>query len=138
MTATVAPGLTLGPAEEASKAREQGYHLVSVHEAPPDDAPKADAWVPILIDVQTEDGVEERASPRMLDEAADAIAKAIKRGKRVFLYCGSSSERSPLVAAWYLWRSGQATTFDAAYNVVLEKRPGTRRRDSWILWDEPG
>jgi protein-tyrosine phosphatase len=100
------------------------------------DTPR-DAWVPILVDLETEDGVETRASPRMLDEASDTIAKALKRGRKVFVHCGAGLERSPLAVAWYLWRSGAATSLEAAYVTVLQKRPAARQHADWVFWDEP-
>lgn len=136
MSDAITPGLFIGGLDEVAKHKADGCFIVNVLEYP-SDTPR-DAWVPILVDLQTEDGVEERASPRMLDEVSDAIAKAIKGGKKVFLHCGAGTQRSPLAAAWYLWRSGQATSLDAAYGVVIAKRPRTKRRDEWIAWEEPG
>jgi hypothetical protein len=136
MSDSIAPGLFLGGMDEVAKHKAEGCFIVNVLENP-SDTPR-DAWVPILVDLQTEDGVEVRASPRMLDEAADAITAALKRGKKVFLHCGVGMERSPLAAAWYLWRSGQVKSLDAGYAIVLKKRPSAKRRDSWVAWDEPG
>lgn len=68
-----------------------------------------------------------------LERIVSVIDEGRRRKSKVLVHCVQAVERSPLIAAWYLFRSGRARDLDTAYAQVIAKHPHTQRRDRWIL-----
>lgn len=130
MGSRLRPWLRLGPADEADREHAAGAFVLNVLEAPPTTA--FDAWIPIL---RTTADDEVEADVEALDRVAETVVMARQEGRVVYLHCGQGMERSPLAAAWVLWKTGEASSFDAAYREVRTLHPITQNREVWIPWD---
>ncbi len=96
-----------------------GLIICVLSEIPTDEPPDA-LWIPFM--------AEGLAS---FDSAAAAIEQALADGHRVLVHCGAGSERAPLVVAWFLNRR-RAMSLDAAYELLMRKRPIVRDRRTWL------
>lgn len=128
MASILRPWLRIGPQDEAAVERDAGRFVVNVLEASPQTP--HDLWIPILRAV----GDEVEADTSALDAVTTAVRESRDAGRIVYLHCGQGMERSPLAAAWVLWKLGEWATFDAAYGEVARLHPQTQRRDSWVSW----
>lgn len=129
-TTTLRPWLRLGPAEAASREHAAGAFVLNVLEAAP--ATPYDAWVPILR--TNADNEEVEADVSALESVVRTIAMARTQGRVVYLHCGQGIERSPLAAAWTLWKLGETASFDEAYREVRHLHRPTQDRAVWIPW----
>lgn len=127
MASALRPWLKLGPGEEAAHERSAGSFVINVLEASP--STPHDAWIPILRS-GAEDEVE--AVVHALDKVADTVRTARQQGRVVYLHCGQGMERSPLAAAWTLWKLHEArpSTRHTARLSVSIRRPRTVRSGS--------
>lgn len=116
--------LRLGPQAEVDQETARGCFILNVLEAPP--ATHCDAWIPIL---RTSPQNEVSAAVAALDAVAARVEHERSVGRTVYLHCGQGIERSPLVAAWVLWKLGETPTFDRAYDEVARLHAPTQRRD---------
>ena len=130
MTATMLRSwLRIGPAEDASHEHEAGAYVVNVLEGTP--TTPYDEWIPIL---KGDDDEGVSADLEALERVAGVVRSARERGRRVYLHCGQGIERSPLAAAWVLWKLGECSSFDEAYREVKRLNPATQDRAVWIPW----
>jgi hypothetical protein len=126
----VAPGLFLGNIQDAMAWT--GPRLCVLEgwpgywaDYPPQNPrrPGVDANIPIF------NGHE--ANVEALDKCVAWIDAHLAKGHKCFLHCGQGIERSPLTAAWYLYRKSGGS-WEEAYAHVCRMRPQTQRRDHWI------
>lgn len=121
----VVPGLFVGNLQDA--AAWPGPRLCVLENWPgywPDyPCRPGDAHIPIF------NGAE--ASVAALDACAAWLEERLAAGEKVLLHCGAGMERSPLTAAWFLYRR-RGLTWEQAYAVVQAARPLTQRRDAWV------
>ena len=74
----------------------------------------------------------------ILNELASLIDNELADGKKVLVHCVGGVHRSPLVVAWFLYRLGHVPDIDAAYDLIISKRPEVERRAFWLPnFDEP-
>jgi protein-tyrosine phosphatase len=120
-------------AVNTDRLENQGKWLViCVLETKPVREPKGAIWIPIIDQAMREDG-SIKVNKKNLDSLADTIDKALKEDQRdILLHCGMGSERSPLAAAWFLYRK-RNMSFEDAYKLVREKRPATMDRTVWVM-----
>lgn len=72
------------------------------------------------------------ADRHKLDLIAETIWWRRLHGKKVLVHCIHAQERSPMVVAWYLAWSGEASSLPYAYDLVAKRHPRTERRDKWL------
>jgi hypothetical protein len=73
------------------------------------------------------------ASMENLEKIAGYIDKFWNQKTLMFVHCTQGVERSPLaVAYWLVTRRG--FSWDAAYQMILAKRPQAFNRSDWIPW----
>ena len=87
-------------------------------------------WRPIL-DVDSADDSQNRASLEKLELASEAIEEGLKNGRRVLVHCGMGVDRSPLALAWFL-HSKRGMEIDEAYQLIKSKRPIVVSHVDWI------
>ncbi len=117
----VAPGVFVGGWKDA--ARFVGARFCVLDEPEPE--MPADAHRPIY------DEAKDEPIRANLDEVAELVRGARKRGKPVLLFCGHGIRRSPLAAAWYLHRT-EGLTLDAAYDRIRSVRPRVEHVREWV------
>lgn len=66
-----------------------------------------------------------------MDETAELIDAALRRGERVLVHCEEGCERAPLVVAWFL-RARRGMTLDEAYELLKSRRPIVEDRRRWL------
>jgi len=129
MATTLRPWLRLGPASEAAREHAARNYLINVLEWVP--TTPYDEWIPVLRHA-SDDEVE--ADVNALNRVVEAVRVAREARRVVYLHCGQGMERSPLTAAWVMWKLGEASTFDDAYAEVTRLHPITQNREAWVPW----
>lgn len=125
----ILPHLWLGDADDA--ARFEGARL-SVHENF-ETVPARSHWMPYLVSWKDEDGTEQlEADPAMLDAAVAVIEFYQAHKVPLLVHCWAGIERSPLLVATYLIRSGRAKNYGDAYSHLRSLRPQVMDRTFWL------
>ena len=122
MESEIIENLFLGDYGDAQKWAENrlGVIICVLTERPPL-LLQGTIWRPIL-DVDSADDSQNRASLEKLELASEAIEEGLKNGRRVLVHCGMGVDRSPLALAWFL-RSKRGMELDEAYELIKSKRP---------------
>lgn len=110
-------GLFVGDLQDAVKF---GGIIISVLADVPACEPKRSIQLPFLINGRA-----------TLDSTAALIDAALALDQRILVHCEEGSERSPLVVAWFLHKR-RGMSLEAAYNLIMGKRPIVRDRRKWL------
>lgn len=72
------------------------------------------------------------ADKTQLDHAVNIIRAKAREEAPLLVHCHAGIERSPLTVSYYLWRSGHATSFAAAFKLVAKARTQAAWRGAWL------
>ena len=93
-----------------------------------DEAPEG---LPPATHIPVYDDLTDRPIVANLDRVAAGIHAAREKSRPVIVFCGHGVRRSPMAAAWYLYRY-EHLTLDEAYARIRAIRPGIEDARAWV------